>query len=118
MAQYLGRATITYDGQTLDTMPGAKIALGGVKRKPVTGMYKIGYSEETVAATVECEIMVAAATPLEDIRQIAGATVVFRSDVGKAWMVADAFIEDPLDVSSGDGGKVKVKLTGNPAEPV
>ena len=33
MAQYLGRATITYDGQTLDTMPGAKIALGGVKER-------------------------------------------------------------------------------------
>jgi hypothetical protein len=33
-------------------------------------------------------------------------------------MVADAFIEDTLDVTSGDGGKVKIKLTGTPAEPV
>jgi hypothetical protein len=99
-------------------MPGAKINLGGTKRKPVTGMFTIGFSEETTAATVECEIMVGASTPLEEIRAIAGATVVFRTDVGKSWMVADAFIEDTLDVTSGDGGKVKIKLTGTPAEPV
>jgi hypothetical protein len=116
--QYLGRASITYDGQEIDSMPGAKINLGGIKRKQVVGMHRVGYSEEVAAATVECDLMVSATTPIEEIRSIAGATVVFRTDIGKAWMIRDAFIEDPLDVTSGDGGKVKIKLTGAPAETV
>ncbi|GAB3441075.1 phage tail tube protein [Insolitispirillum peregrinum] len=118
MTMYIGRAKITFDGTELDSAPGAKITLGGVKRTPVTTMYKVGYSESLVPATIECEIAVSDATPLESIRQIAGATVVFRTDIGKSWMVANAFVEDPLAITAKEGGKMTVKLTGDPAEAV
>ncbi len=116
MAQYLGRATIAYDGKTLDTQRSAKLNLGGQSRKPVIGTNSVGYAEELVPATLECEVNVGKDTPIEDIRNITNATVTFRGDIGRTWVVREAFVEDVLELSEGEGGKMKVKFTGNPAE--
>lgn len=116
--QYLGRAVIAYDGKTLDAMPGASIDLGGTARKPVTTMFKVGFSEELKPGVVECEIPISKDTLEEEIRNIAGATVTFRADTGQTWMVKNAFCEETLKINAKDGGGVKVKLTGDPAERV
>jgi len=116
--QYLGRATIAYDGNTLDTQKSAKLTLGGYARKPVTGSNSVGYAEEMVPATLECEVNVSKDTPVESIRNITNATITFRADIGTTWMIREAFLEDVLELGEGDGGKMKVKLTGSPAEPV
>lgn len=116
MAQYLGRATIAYDGKTLDTQRSAKITLGGQSRKPVVGANSVGYAEELVPATLECEVNVNSGTPVEEIRNITSATVTFRGDIGRTWVIREAFVEDVLELSESEGGKMKVKLTGNPAE--
>lgn len=118
MPQYLGRATIAYDGNTLDTQRSAKLSLGGYARKPVVGSTGVGYSEEMVPATLECEVNVSKDTPIEAIRNITNATITFRGDIGTTWVVREAFLEDTPDLSEGDGGKMKVKFTGMPAEPV
>lgn len=114
--QYLGRAVIAYDGTTLDTLPGASIDVGGMGRKPVVGSHTVGYSEELKPASVECEINVSKTTPLAAIAAIVGATVTFRADTGQTWMIRNAFTEETLKITAGEGGKVKVKLTGDPAE--
>ncbi len=118
MSQYLGRAVIAYDGKTLDAMPGASIDLGGIARKPVNTMYQTGYSEERKHAVVECEIPVSKDTPDAEIAAIVNATVTFRADTGQTWMVRNAFCEDTLKLSAKDGGGMKLKLAGDPAERV
>ncbi|NHZ48587.1 phage tail tube protein [Nitratidesulfovibrio liaohensis] len=115
MSQYLGRAVIAFDGKTLDTQRSAKLNLGGMSRKPVVGT-SVGFAEELVPATLECEVNVGKDTPVEEIRNITNATVTFRADIGRTWVIREAFVEDVLDLSEGEGGKMKVKLTGNPAE--
>lgn len=116
MGKYLGRAVIAWDGNTLDTLPGASIDLGGVVNKPVKGSHTIGYAEEYNPAVVECEINIAADTPVEEIRKIVGATVTFRGDIGKTWMVRNAFNSEAMKLTAGEGGKCKVQFTGEPAE--
>jgi hypothetical protein len=117
MPQYFGRATIAYDGKQLNAMPGASIDLGGVARKPVVTMTRVGYAEELKPATVECTLPISADSDEEAIRQIAGATVTFTADVGKkTWVVKNAFVEETLKLEAKDGGGCKVKISGDPAE--
>lgn len=118
MAQFVGRAVITADGAKLDMMKGAKLSLGGIKRNPVVTMSRVGYSEELVHAELEGEIPVAADTDLETIRNMVGATVLFYTDNGHKYLVKNAFNQDPSTITTGEGGKVPVKLGGDPAEKI
>lgn len=119
MTKFIGRATITYDGKTLATMPGASIDLGGWERKEIVlADGTVGYSDVPKAAEVECEVPISEDTPLEEIRNIVGATVTFRTDVGKTYMVRNAFHKPTPKFSAKDGGGNKVVFGGNPAEPV
>ena len=118
MPQYLGKATVTADGLKLDTEKGAKIDLGGAERKERVGSNSVGYSEALKAGMVECEIAIDKTTPVEKIQGIVGATILFQTDIGKNWMVKNAFLADTLAITEGEGGKVKVKFVGDPAEAV
>lgn len=113
--QYFGRAKIVANGLTLDTMPGAKINVGGVARDPVAGDYTIGYAEKNTPSTVECEVNVSKETPLDAIRNMVGATVNFQTDVGLNFIVRNAFVTEPPELTGGEG-KMSVKLAGEPAE--
>jgi hypothetical protein len=115
MAQYFGRATISYDGKKLDSMPKASIDLGGVVKKPVKTAFNIGYQEELEPGVVECEVAVSKDTALDEMKQIVGATVTFQMDTGQTYMVRNAFVEGSTKL---DDGKMKLKLTGAPAEKV
>ncbi|MGE4528584.1 MAG: phage tail tube protein [Rhodospirillaceae bacterium] len=114
--KYLGRAVIAWDGNTLDTLPGATIDHGGVTNKVVKGSHTIGSCEEFEPGIVECEINISADTTEEDIKSIYNATVTFRGDIGKTWMIRNAFYTGSMKMTAGEGGKCKVVLTGDPAE--
>ena len=117
--KYLGRAQIAFDGTTLDTANGAKLNVGGVARKEVEGAYTIGHTEALKAATVECEVNVSKDTPMEAIRNIAGATVTFRADTGQTWVVKNAFLTETPEMTADDkGGAMKLVFKGDPAELV
>lgn len=114
--QYFGRAKVYYNGKLLDTLPGAKLNVGGIERKEVVNEYTIGYAEMHKPAMVECEIPYSLATNLDEIKNIAGATIQFSTDNGHTWIVNNAFLREPPMFSGGDGGKIPLKFTGNPAE--
>lgn len=117
MAKLLGWAFINVGGQRLRSMPGAKIDLGGVSRKPVLGSSRLhGHSEEVKEATVECEIALAAGDSLNAIRNIVDTTVIFECDTGQRYTVRQAFLMDPPVITEGEGGKIGLKFAGQPAE--
>lgn len=113
--QYFGRATIIVNGRALDSMPGAKIELGGVIRKAKTTDSRVGYVEEMAPGRVECEIAVSKDTQIEELRSLVDATVIFKADTGQQWLVREAFTEDGLK-AEGKDGKMSLKITGQPAE--
>jgi len=116
MTQYFGRAKITADGLLLDTEKGAKLDLGGAVRKERAGSHRVGYSEELKPAAVECEIGLTKDTPIEKLRNLTGATVQFQCDTGQVFMIRNAFNAEPFALTEGEGGKVKLRLVGDPSE--
>jgi len=116
MAQALGRAIIRINGSTVDSEPGAKLKLGGAKRKPVMTGYRVHYAEELEQASIECEVPLTTGMSLQAWRDCVGAIVTFQCDTGQSYVVRDAFTEDTLELTGKDGGKIKLKLAGMPAE--
>ena len=115
----LGKAYIKMDGALLETLPGAKLDLGGVTREPVIGNNKVlGYAEKPKESMLECEIAVGRATDLEQFRQATDVTVTFEADTGQVWSIRNAWLVDPPQVSDSEGGKVPLKFAGPPADQV
>jgi hypothetical protein len=107
MPQFLGRATIRANGQVIETAKGAALDLGGTKRNPVTAGRVVGFAEETVPATLECETVLARGQSLEWLRNLTDATVIYEADT-----------TDAITLKDGEGGNVAVKMAGPGAEEV
>lgn len=118
MPQFLGRATIRANGTVIETAKGASLDLGGTKRNPVTAGRVVGFAEETVPATLECETVLAKGQSLEWLRTLTGATVIFECDTGQRYVIRDAFTTDAIKLKDGEGGNVAVNMAGPGAEEV
>jgi len=117
MSQRLGKAFIKWDGKLLESMPDAKISLGGVERNPVIGANNVhGFSEKIKESTLECEISVSTETSLDELANIADATITFECDTGQTYVMRNAFLTEPPQATAGDGGKVPLKFAGPKAE--
>lgn len=111
------RAQIKVNGGLLETLPGLKLKLGGNKRSPVVGNRGlIGYSEATEPAELDCEIALTPGTSLAQLRDITDATLTYEADTGQTYVVRNAFVTEAIEVSAGDGGKVALKFSGDPAQ--
>ena len=117
MSQRLGKAFIKWDGKLLESMPDAKLALGGIERVPVIGAnVMLGFSEKIKEASLECEISVDANTRLATLAAIQDATITFECDTGQTYVMRNAFIVDPPKATAAEGGKVPLKFAGPAAE--
>ena len=113
----LGKAFIKVDGELLETMPGAKLNLGGPERSPVVGNNTVhGFSESIKESSLECEISVGATTSLDKFRKTENATITFEADTGQTYVIREAWCVSPPEVTDGEGGKVPLKFNGPPAE--
>lgn len=117
MPQVLGRAIIKWDGKVLTSEKGAKLNTGGVSRTGVAGDAGVyGYAEETKIPELNCTVSVTKETSLLDFNKITGATITFEADTGQTWILKDAWLQDPTEVTSGEGGKVPLKFQGMSCE--
>jgi len=119
MGMRLGKAFIKANGQLLETMPGAKLDLGGAVRTPVVGSSSVhGFAEQVRPAKLECEISVGKDTKLLDHAKWTDLSVTFECDTGQVFVIRSAFSSEPPVITEGEGGKVPVVFFGQPAEPV
>ncbi len=117
MGQRFGKAFIKADGKLLETMPGAKIDLGGVTRDVVIGANAVhGYAEKIKEPMVECEISLGVDATLKDLAAITDATITFECDTGQVYVVRNAWLAEPPVLTEGEGGKVPLKFVGITAE--
>jgi len=100
----------------LETLPGAKLDIGGKARTPVRDHNVLGYSETIKPGTVECEIALKQGTSLATIAAITDATVTYEADTGQTYVIRNAFATETLSLTAGEGGKVAVKFAGDPAQ--
>lgn len=107
MAQITGRAFIAVNGTRLRSREGAKLSFGGVERETVVGDTGVhGYTEKTVAPSVECSISHGADTNLTELRDIKDASVIFETDTGKVYTLGGAWLSNPIEMEKGE-----IKLT-------
>lgn len=115
--QRLGKAFIKADSSLFETLPGAKIDIGGVTRNPVVGANSVhGYAEQVKEATVECEISLGPDTRLAEIAAMSDVTIKFECDTGQVYVVRNAWLVEPPVLTEGEGGKVPLKFAGPPAD--
>ena len=112
----LGRAFIKMNGTLLESMPGAKLNPGGVKRNPVVSQTSVDFSEEFIQATIECEIPFGSDTKILDLNKFVG-NVTFECDTGQVFVVRNAFVTEPGDIAAKEG-TVPMKFAGMPADQV
>jgi hypothetical protein len=100
MAQINGRVTLTLAGKRLASKEGAKLMTGGVEREPVLGDGGVlGYTEKTVAPGVECTIAYSRDTRLADLNATTDATLIFKSDTGREYILTGAFLTKPCEIN-------------------
>ncbi|MBM6483450.1 phage tail tube protein [Klebsiella pneumoniae] len=108
MAQYQGTDVITVNGQEYPSLEGATFKASGANRETVKGARVYGFSETPQEATLECKMPYSATLSLDEIRGWKDVTVVFKPDVGRSHMMANAWVSDTPDDS--DKGEVNVKF--------
>lgn len=115
--QRLGKAFVKSNGSLFESLPGAKIDIGGVTRNPVVGSNSVhGYAEQVKEATVECEISFGPDTRLVEIAAMSDVTINFECDTGQVYVVRNAWLVEPPVLTEGEGGKVPLKFAGPPAD--
>lgn len=116
MSKVLGRATVKVDGEVLLIDNGAKLAFGGVTRKVVKGTEIHGYAEEAMEPSVEVAATVDKDSSLKAWADIADATVTFECDTGQVYILKNAWLENPPEVTAGEGGRVPLKFVAKVCE--
>jgi hypothetical protein len=117
MAEKLfGQATIKWDGNVLDTLKGATLNPGGIKRTTVKGSKRVlGFTEEVMESKLDCEVAVGSGFSASELNGVTSATVTFATDTGQTWVMRGAWSTDPNEITEADG-KAKVSFEGPPAE--
>lgn len=116
--QTLGRAQVIVDGETIDSEPGAKLVLGGIVNDELVTGYNVHRVEKLAPAQLECTFPLAVQRSLEALRRPGEVTIAFMADTGQSYVVRDAFLTSPLEITDGAGGKIPLRFSGSPAEEV
>ena len=117
MAKKLGKALIKVDGQVLETLPGARLDIGGNERTTVVGSNAVqGFYETPKQSMLECEISVGKDTSLADMRGWDDVTISFECDTGQLYVIQGAWLTNTPNMTASEGGRVPMTFEGVPAE--
>lgn len=113
MAQVFGIATITVNGSTMNSKPGASLDPGGATRETLTTDQRSDYAEALRPAMVKFEMPLGSGVSMLDLNDITDATVQFQADTGQLYVLANAWRVGALEVSGGSGGGMSLEFHAN-----
>ncbi|RXE49215.1 phage tail tube protein [Chromohalobacter israelensis] len=103
MTQLTGKATVKVDGSEMLTDVDATLNVGGVSREFINGPRgPQGFRESPEAPTLTSTVRHTANTDLLALSRIKGATVIFTTDTGDAYVLRRAAVTDTVELSSGN----------------
>lgn len=119
MAQKTFTIVIKVNGESVQSLPGAKLMFGGFKRTALTVDGRAGehFTEEPQPGGAEFKISHGADTDVDQIRNWKFVTLQAFCDSGVAYQMANAFTSEAVDLSDGDGA-ITVKMSGPPWEEI
>lgn len=119
MTKLFGAAEIVVDGETLQTLPGAALDIGGTVRTARSGPRSVhGFSETHKEATIECEVTLPPGFSIKSLHDTADATITFRCDSGQSYVIRNAWCSAPPTGNDGDDARFSVNFAGPAAEEV
>ncbi|MEM6905998.1 MAG: phage tail tube protein [Pseudomonadota bacterium] len=116
MGQAFGRATITVNGQVLDSENGAMIDVGGITRETQTTDQQSHYVESRRPAMVRCRVPLTAGLRVSDFNDMPNVSIQFQCDSGQFFVLANAWRHGALEVTGGSNGGVDLEFHSNSAE--
>lgn len=112
MSQITGKATVKVDGEELLTDVDATLNVGGFSREAVMGARGVqGFRESPEAPALTTTVRHTEQLDLLALGRITGASVIFETDTGDAYLLRRAFVTDTVELSSGNGG-VRLNWSG------
>lgn len=114
MSQVTGIVKVYLNGALQRSKEGAKLKLGGKERTAQVGHAVYGFSEKVVPSELEFTLSHMPDTDLIALRDLTGATARFECDSGTTYVIPNAFVSEPPELTGGDGD-VGVKMMGDPA---
>lgn len=114
MPQVTGIVKIFLNGTLQRSKEGAKLITGGKERTAQVGHSVYGFSEKVVPAQLEFIMAHMADTDLMELNNLTEATAKFETDTGLSYMLANAFLTKPTELTGGEGD-VAVEMQGDPA---
>ena len=110
----LGLVTISFKAATLESLPGAEINPGGLKKKPLTtDQGKTKFTTESVHAEVKVDVPVDENFSIDAFEDCG--TLQFVGDTGQAWIMRNAFLIERPTIKGGEG-KASLTFNGDLAE--
>ena len=114
MAQVTGIVKVFVNGTLQRSKEGAKLITGGKERTPQVGYAVYGFSEKVIPATVEFTLAHTADSEIIALNDLVDATLKFETDIGKTFLITNAFVTKPVELTGGEGD-VAVEMMGDPA---
>lgn len=114
MAKVTGIVKIYLDGELIRSKSGASITFGGYEKTAQKGHKLYGFSEEFVTSEIEFTIAHMADTDVAQLNAFEG-TLIFETDTGKSYTVANATTTSPGKLTGGEGD-LEFTMMGEPAE--
>lgn len=115
MAQVTGIVKVFVNGTLQRSKEGAKLVTGGKERTAAVGYSVYGFSEKVVPASVEYTLAHTADADIIALNDLVDATLRFETDIGKTFLVNNAFVTKPVELTGGEG-EVAVEMMGDPAQ--
>lgn len=103
MTQLTGKAKVKVDGSEMLTDVDSTLNVGGSSREAVVGPNGVqGYRETPEAPTLTSTVRHTKDTDILALGRITGATIIFETDTGDAYVLRRAFVTDTVEMSSGN----------------
>ncbi|MEM7424175.1 MAG: phage tail tube protein [Pseudomonadota bacterium] len=116
--QIFGRATITLNGQVLESKDGASIDPGGLTNETSSSDQGHNYAQSLRPAMVKCSIQMTAGLSLADLNDANNVTIQFQCDTGQTYVLANAWRVGDLNATGGSGGGIDLEFHANAASEV
>lgn len=115
MAQVLGIVDIIWRGTRVDVEKGATLMLGGLQQKEVVTNTRVDYAREFMPSKITATAIVLRGMSVLDLFAPGQAELQVQADSGQTWVFPDAFISNRPDITSGEGGKLKIEWAAGAA---
>jgi hypothetical protein len=110
--QVLGIVDVYWGGSYIPIEPGGTFTLGGLVNKRVIAGAQVFFAREMVPSEASFTAVLQAGQSLTGTFGTAAQELQLQCDTGQIFILPAAFREGGIEFTSGEGGKVKVKIAG------